>query len=153
MTNIHTHTLMPVSTFFVCHAVTIATAGAITRANTNIYHTRILSSAGRSTSELAVPSSNGVGGSECLWNANVRILLNLLVGRVIVVGWVPWFYVVVSVKMLSTMKILTGTQKLGRTHTVVAGSLISRTAVSMVTCLHKSVKSLNLVHPVVKFSL
>lgn len=80
---------MPVSIFFVCHAVTTAAAGAIARAKTNMYQTRVLSSAGRNTSAFAVPSSSGVGARVWLWNADVRILLGLLVGRVIAVACVP----------------------------------------------------------------
>jgi len=94
------HILIPVSIFFVYHAVTIAAAGAMAKAKTNIYQTRVLSSAGRRTSAFAVPSSNGVGGSECWWKAEVRYLLGLLVGRVTVIGYMCRFCFVVSFKIV-----------------------------------------------------
>lgn len=63
-----------------------AAAGAMAKAKTNIYQTRVLSSAGRRTSAFAVPSSNGVGGGECWWKAEVRSALGILAGSVIVTG-------------------------------------------------------------------
>ena len=92
--------MTPVSIFLVPHVVATATAGAIAKARTNKYQTRVISSASRSTSVFAVPSSNKDGGSEYRWKADVRSSLGLVVESVMVVGMVLQFCVAVSSKSI-----------------------------------------------------